>query len=108
MPTEVQVVAERYLKRKRTRTSDSIDSLDEIESEESVAIEIYSTACQRESSETFHQSGQEKAATEVAALYEIVRNMPDGPQKTHFLKRVSIPTTYHTPSLSMYNILCTV
>lgn len=82
-------MAERYLQRKRTRTSDSIDSLDAIDGDDSVAIDIYSTACQRTDAETFHQTGQDNAATEVDALYEIVKNMPDGPQKTHFLKRVS-------------------
>ncbi len=86
----MQVVAERYLQRKRTRTSDSIDSLDAIDGDDSVAIDIYSTACQRTDLETFHHKGQDNATTEVDALYEIVKNMPDGPQKTHFLKRVSV------------------
>ena len=90
VPTEVQVVAERYLRRKRTHAADSVESLDTVDSaDDGVAIDIYSTACKRESSTTFHQTGQDSAATEVAALYEIVQNMPDGPQKTHFLKRVS-------------------
>ncbi len=84
------MVAERYLKRKRTRTTESVDSLDTIDEDQSVAIDIYSTACQREDSEAFHQTGQDNASAEVDALYEIVRNMPDGPQKTHFLKRVSV------------------
>ena len=47
-----------------------------------------STYCQQESSANFHIAGQERAATELAALYEAVKNMPDGPQKTHFLKKV--------------------
>lgn len=92
-------MAEKYLQRKRSRASDSIDSLDTIDGGDSVAIDIYSTACQRTDSETFHQTGQENASAEVDALFEIVKNMPDGPQKTHFLKRVSV---------GEYGVFCTV
>ena len=49
-----------------------------------------STSCQQESSANFHTTGQERAANELAALYEAVKNMPDGPQKTHFLKKVCV------------------
>lgn len=46
------------------------------------------TCCHQESSANFHVAGQERAAAELAALYESIKNMPDGPQKTHFLKKV--------------------
>lgn len=61
----------------------------EEEEEEDVTIDIYSTCCKRECVEAFHESGKEKAMDEVAKLYELVKNMPDGPQKAHFMKRVS-------------------
>lgn len=46
------------------------------------------TSCRQESSANFHAAGQERAAAELASLYEHIKNMPDGPQKTHFLKKV--------------------
>ena len=54
-------------------------------------MDIYSTSCERRhcSDDEFHRAGQERALEEVAALYELIHKMPDGPQKAHFLKRVS-------------------
>ena len=49
-----------------------------------------STYCHQESSDNFHAAGQERATTEVAALYEAIKNMPDGPQKALFLKKVRV------------------
>lgn len=80
VPAEVQVVAERYCKkRKSCRRTD-----------EDIPLEQYSTFCKRSSPEDFHKAGKERAEAEVASLLELVMNMPDGPQKTHFLKRVNI------------------
>ena len=54
-------------------------------------MDMYSTSCERRqcSDEEFHRAGQERALEEVAALYELIHKMPDGPKKAHFLKRVS-------------------
>ena len=60
----------------------------EEEEEEDVVIDVYSSSCKRECLETFHETGKERAMDEVAKLYEMVKNMPDGPQKAHFMKRV--------------------
>ncbi len=107
VPPEVQVVAERYC-RKRSRkqqlnkSSGSADLIEdqvdgegskgeqqgEEEEEEDVAIDLYSSSCKRECLETFHEAGKDKAMDEVAKLYEMVKNMPEGPQKAHFMKRV--------------------
>ena len=58
--------------------------------EEDVPVEMYSTCCQRAADpDDFHASGQARALAEVASLFEMVQKMPDGPQKTHFMKRVS-------------------
>lgn len=53
-------------------------------------MDIYSTSCERKqcSDDEFHKAGQERALEEVAALYELIHKMPDGPKKAHFLKRV--------------------
>ena len=98
----MQMVAERYCCRKRSRRNqskissgkeESFDELDgeeeEEEEEEDVALDLYSTSCKRECVETFHDQGKERAMDEVAKLYELVKNMPEGPQKAHFMKRVS-------------------
>jgi len=102
VPAEVQVVADRYLKklnRKRDRMSASVSSRDSIDGivgssevhrleEEDLVIDQYSTSCKRQCAEGFHESGKEQATDELAKLYEFVKNMPDGPQKNHFLKKV--------------------
>lgn len=49
-----------------------------------------SVYCHQENSANFHAAGQEKAVSEVAALYEAIKNMPDGPQKSLFLKKVCV------------------
>lgn len=82
VPHEVQVVAERYCKKRETTQ------------EEDIALDMCNTYCQQESSVDFHKAGQERAMTEVAALYEAVKNMPDGPQKSLFLKKVCLPIRY--------------
>lgn len=64
----------------------------EREGEEDVVIDVYASSCKRERVETFHESGKERAMDEVAKLYEMVKNMPEGPQKAHFMKRVSLNT----------------
>lgn len=101
VPPEVQVVAERYSrkrsKKNHLKMSSYNSSIGEWEEEpeeeeegmEDVALDLYSTSCKRECVETFHETGKEKAMDEVAKLYELVKNMPDGPQKAHFMKRVS-------------------
>lgn len=90
------MVAERYCKKKRLRNankSTSSGSLDldteEEEMAKDVVLDVYSTSCKRQCVETFHEDGKERAMDEVAKLYELVKNMPDGPQKAHFMKRVS-------------------
>ena len=57
--------------------------------ETDVPLELYTTSCKRVCPEEFHSVGKERALAEVASLYEYVQKLPDGPQKTHFLKRVS-------------------
>ena len=101
VPPEVQVVAERYCRKKGRRNQfnkssgsaelleDQVDGVDEKQEEEDVAIDLYSSSCKRECLETFHEDGKGRAMDEVAKLYELVKNMPDGPQKAHFMKRVS-------------------
>ena len=59
------------------------------ESAETEDLPLYTTYCSRVSEEEFHSVGQDRALAEVAALLETVQKMPDGPQKTHFLKMVS-------------------
>lgn len=61
------------------------------------ALDLYTTSCKRECVENYHDVGKERAMDEVAKLYEIVKNMPDGPQKTHFMKRVSLMAAYYAP-----------
>lgn len=39
--------------------------------------------------DSFHAQGQQVAGEEVKALLEYVQKMPEGPQKAHFMKRVS-------------------
>ncbi len=56
--------------------------------DEDIPLEMYTTSCKRACPEDFHTQGKDRATAELAALYEVVRKMPDGPQKTHFLKRV--------------------
>ena len=51
-------------------------------------MEMYSTFCQRTAVDDFHAEGQQRALAEIASLLEVVQKMPDGPQKTHFMKRV--------------------
>ena len=101
-------MAERYCRKKSRRnqlnkSSNSSDLIeDQVDSgpggregegqgeeEEDVAIDLYTSSCKRECVETFHETGKERAMDEVAKLYEMVKNMPDGPQKVHFMKRVS-------------------
>lgn len=86
----MQVIAERYCikKKKECTVSASSESLDSTDSVNSIAIDVYSTSCQREAVDSFHQNGQDNATAELASLYEVVQKMPDGPQKSHFLKRV--------------------
>ena len=54
-------------------------------------MDMYASSCQQVSmsSDQFHDKGKEMAITELASLYEYVCKMPDGPQKHHFLKKVS-------------------
>lgn len=54
-----------------------------------LVIDVYSTSCKRQCVENYHTSGRDQAMDEVAMLYEVVKNMPEGPQKAHFMKRVS-------------------
>lgn len=92
------MVAERY-SRKRLRESQREsrgeggegEGEEEEQGEGTPAIDMYTTSCKRECLENFHESGKDRAMDEVAKLYELVKNMPDGPQKAHFLKRVSLP-----------------
>ena len=58
--------------------------------DEDVVIDLYASSCKRECAETFHEAGKERAMDEVAKLYEMVKSMPEGPQKAHFMKRVSL------------------
>ena len=95
------MVADRYCKKrskKREKISNSALSLvgkvdSEVnkieEEEEEIVIDAYSTSCKRQCSEKYHENGKDQATDEVAKLYEIVKNMPEGPQKTHFMKKVS-------------------
>ena len=57
--------------------------------EADVPFDVYRTSCQRMEVDNFHEQGQQRAGAEVAALYEYVQKMPEGPQKAHFMKRVS-------------------
>ena len=93
------MVAERYCKKR------------EMTQEEDIALDMCNTYCQQESSVDFHKAGQERAMTEVAALYEAVKNMPDGPQKSLFLKKVCLPTQHdilRTPSNLWYTCYCSL
>lgn len=94
------MVAERYCRKRSKKSHPKMSSTitthssmiqeEEGEGEEGdVPLDLYATSCKRECVETFHDTGKEKAMDEVAKLYELVRNMPDGPQKAHFMKRVS-------------------
>lgn len=74
----------------------------EEEVEEDVALDVYSTCCKRECVETFHDTGKETAMDEVAKLYELVKNMPEGPQKAHFMKRVSASSLRSASSCCFY------
>ena len=57
--------------------------------QEDIPVDIYTSSCHRmKSGEDFHTAGKDMAAAELAQLYEIVQKMPEGPQKTHFMKRV--------------------
>ena len=103
VPPEVQVVADRYFKKltkRRDKMSASMASGDFVDgmAKESAAesedgdgelvIDVYSTSCKRQCVDNYHETGREQAMDEVAKLYELVKSMPDGPQKTHFMKRV--------------------
>jgi hypothetical protein len=99
VPPEVHVVAERYCRKRSRKNRLKMSSYNssigeweedagEEEEEEEVVLDLYSTCCKRQCVETFHETGQENAMDEVAKLYELVKNMPDGPQKAHFMKRV--------------------
>ncbi len=89
-------MAERYCKKKSRRNQLIKSGGGEVggglpdEEKESVPIDVYSTSCKRECVETFHEAGKERAVDEVAQLYELVKNMPEGPQKAHFMKRVCL------------------
>ena len=99
------MVADRYLKKltkKRERMSASMSSRDSMEGiiakgsssddqgaeDDDLVIDQYSTSCKRQCVEDFHENGKEQATDELAKLYEFVKNMPEGPQKNHFLKKV--------------------
>ncbi len=100
------MVADRYFKKltkKRDRISASMSSRDSIdgivaktdnkdreEEEEELVIDVYSTSCKRQCVDNFHDAGKERAMDEVAKLFALVKNMPDGPQKAHFMKKVSL------------------
>lgn len=107
VPPEVHVVAERYCrkrsKRKRLKMSSYNSSIGEWEEdeeeEEDVTLDLYSTCCKRECVEAYHETGKENAMDEVAKLYELVKDMPDGPQKAHFMKRVCITSMYVSTAL---------
>ena len=91
VPVEVQVVAERYcIKKRRCNITSQQRFKEDVESTnvDDVAMDMYTTCCKRECLEEFHKAGQERASAEVAQLMEFIQNMPDGTQKTHFLKRV--------------------
>ena len=94
VPVEVQVVAERYSKKRRCNRGFKGDMDTHVpgpkagEDDDDVVMDMYTTCCKRECIEDFHKEGQERAVSEVAQLVELIKNMPDGPQKTHFLKRV--------------------
>lgn len=101
VPSEVQVVADRYCK-KRSRRGEKksasaysvVDAVDggvqEGEEEDGdLVIDVYSTSCKRQCLTNYHENGKNQAMDEVAKLYEIVKNMPEGPQKVQFMKRVS-------------------
>ncbi|KAL5471588.1 hypothetical protein EMCRGX_G029716 [Ephydatia muelleri] len=74
VPSEVQVVAERYGRKSKSGEAD-------------VAFDVYRTSCQRMEVDSFHAQGQQVAGEEVKALLEYVQKMPEGPQKAHFMKR---------------------
>jgi hypothetical protein len=81
VPSEVRLVAEKYLKRKETCKDDDGGGA-------VVPVDIYSSACKKSCDVgEYHQKGQDMANAELASLYEYVKNMPDGPQKQHFLKK---------------------
>lgn len=90
MPVEVQVVAERYSKKRRCISgfNRDIDTHTPNVGNNDVVMDMYTTCCKRECIEDFHRAGQERATSEVAQLIEFIQNMPAGPQKTHFLKKV--------------------
>ena len=103
VPSEVQVVADRYCKKmakrkeKMSASASSLgDSLDgkvrkgEDEEDGEIVIDVYSTSCKRQCSKNYHEIGKENAMVEVADLYEIVKNMPEGHQKAYFMKKVSL------------------
>ena len=83
-------MADRYCKRKRTyNTTGGHGSKESTKlHDDDIVMDMYTTCCKRECIEDFHKAGQERATAEVAQLDEFIHNMPDGPQKAHFLKRV--------------------
>ena len=105
MPAEVQVVAERYC-RKKSRTQVGMRGqkrvvikplfsfnsvLTYFHQNEDIPLDMCTTHCKQICPDDFHTAGKERALAEISSLYEYVQKMPDGPQKAHFLKRVSIP-----------------
>ena len=58
---------------------------------EDIPLDMCTTHCKQICPDDFHAAGKERALAEISSLYEYVQKMPDGPQKAHFLKRVSIP-----------------
>ena len=91
---EVQAVAERYCSKKRSCSISGGHGFKGGENSSSSkvgnddVIDMYITCCKRECIEDFHKEGQERAVAEVAQLMKFIHNMPDGPQKAHFMKRV--------------------
>jgi len=103
VPAEVQVVAERYC-RKKSRTQVGIKGAEKggkalfgfisvltyFRQNEDIPLDMCTTHCKQICPDDFHAAGKERALAEISSLYEYVQKMPDGPQKAHFLKRVSI------------------
>ena len=88
---EVQAVAERYCRKKRSCNisgGHEFKSTSSSEGDDDIVMDMYVTCCKRESVEDFHKEGQERAVAEVAQLINFIQSMPDGPQKVHFMKRV--------------------
>ena len=102
MPVDVQIPAEQHLRKKSSGDvsvnlpqstpgiSLTVMCVCTYNTQVDSSLYMVNTYCQQTSSEDFHSSGQRLAMEEMAKLYSHVQTMPDGHQKTQFLKKVRV------------------